>query len=107
MTSCPGRRETTVPAQALTLLNSKVAVEQSQAFAARLLKECGPDPKKLISRAWRLAFGRPITTAEAAQALKFLSQRQTALADATAPPLPPQHSTLHTPVGEGSLIATV
>jgi hypothetical protein len=79
MTSCPGRRETTVPAQALTLLNSKVAVEQSQAFAARLLKECGPDLTKLIYRAWWLAFSRPITKSEAAQALKFLSERQTAL----------------------------
>jgi len=79
MTSCPRRLETIVPAQALTLLNSKVVVDQSRAFADRLLTECDNEPKKLLARAWLLAFNRPITKAETAQALAFLGQRQAAL----------------------------
>jgi hypothetical protein len=46
MTSCPQRTRTVVPAQALTLLNSPLAYEQSIAFARRLLKECGARPEK-------------------------------------------------------------
>src|SRR5262249_47593300 len=38
MTSCERRMETIVPAQALALLNSQMAAEQSRAFAARLVK---------------------------------------------------------------------
>jgi hypothetical protein len=82
MTSCPRRLETIVPTQALTLLNSTVAFEQSRQFAARLLKECGDEPEPILSRAWLLAFNRPITEAERARALAFLHGRQTAAAEA-------------------------
>jgi hypothetical protein len=75
MTSCARRMQTVVPTQALTLLNSPVAREQSAAFAGRLLKECGDDPEKLVARAWLLAFGRPITTVERERAVTFLGQR--------------------------------
>jgi len=82
MTSCPRRLETIVPTQALALLNSTVAFEQSRRFAARLLKECGDEPEPILSRAWLLAFNRPITEAETARALAFLHGRQTAAAEA-------------------------
>jgi hypothetical protein len=73
MTSCPGRQQTVVPTQALTLLNSPVAYEQARAFAKRLRSESGmpsrseprtPSWDKIAARAWMLAFGRPITPAE-------------------------------------------
>ena len=76
MTSCAQRLQTTVPAQALALLNSKVAAEQSRAFAARLLKECGSQPENILQRAWPLAFTRPITQAETSRATAFLRARQ-------------------------------
>jgi hypothetical protein len=72
MTSCSKRAQTVVPAQALTLLNSPVAREQSAAFARRLVKECGDNPEKIVPRAWQLAFGRPATPAETERALAFL-----------------------------------
>ena len=72
MTSCSKRAQTVVPAQALTLLNSPVAREQSAAFAARLLKECGDRPEEIVPRAWQLAFGRPATPAETERTLAFL-----------------------------------
>ncbi len=82
MTSCPRRLSTVVPAQALALLNSPLAREQALAFARRLRRECGTDAER-IGRAWRLAFGRPASPGEAAQALEFLRRRQggEALAD--------------------------
>src|SRR5262249_56513702 len=40
MTSCPQRTRTVVPTQALTLLNSPLAREQSAAFARQLRQEC-------------------------------------------------------------------
>ncbi len=80
MTSCPQRPRTVVPAQALTLLNSPVAREQSAAFARRLLRECGDRPDDAVRRAWQLAFGRPATAAEIERARTFLRQRG-ALAD--------------------------
>jgi hypothetical protein len=85
MTSCPQRPRTVVPAQALTLLNSPVAREQSAAFAGRLLRECGDDPEAAVPRAWRLAFGRAATPAEVERARAFLRHHggnaQAALAD--------------------------
>ncbi len=75
MTSCPRRMQTVVPAQALTLLNSPLAREQSASFARRLLKECGDEPDKLVSRAWMLAFSRLCTATEKERSLAFLHRR--------------------------------
>jgi hypothetical protein len=93
MTSCPRRMQTTVPTQALTLLNSPLAREQSVAFARRLLKECGDKPQDIVSRAWPLAFGRPASQKEKERAVSFLRQR----ADAAKEP------SLETAVAELSL----
>jgi hypothetical protein len=75
MTSCPQRRQSIVPAQALTLLNSPVARAQALAFARRLVTECGEDQTGCLRRAWLLAFGRPITPSEIRRSLQFLDQR--------------------------------
>jgi hypothetical protein len=75
MTSCARRLQTIVPAQALTMLNSPVAREQAAAFARRVLREGGGDPAAAIGRAWLLAYGRPITKAEARRALEFFHER--------------------------------
>ncbi len=75
MTSCPKRIQTVVPTQALTLLNSPVARQQSAAFAARLARESGDDPKQQVSRAWLLAFARPVAPAELERSLAFLQAR--------------------------------
>ena len=83
MTSCSRRQRTTVPTQALALLNGPLANEQAEAFAKRLARECGDDPEKAVIRAWPLAFGRPATPAEVERAVKFLRDRpaERALAD--------------------------
>jgi len=78
MSSCPRRFETTVPTQALALLNSAVAESQAREFAHRLRAECGSDAKKLAARAWLLAFNRPITAGETKQILQFFHSREQA-----------------------------
>ncbi|HKA08571.1 MAG TPA: DUF1549 and DUF1553 domain-containing protein [Gemmataceae bacterium] len=78
MASCPQRPRTIVPTQALTLLNSPAAREQSAAFARRLLKECGGRPEEIVPRAWRLAFGRNPTAAETERSLAFVAKRSLA-----------------------------
>jgi hypothetical protein len=79
MVSCPRRMETTVPTQALTLLNSQAALEQARAFATRLCHECGQQPEPIVARAWLLAYGRPISKTEAGRATVFLDEREAAL----------------------------
>src|SRR5262249_50690972 len=88
MTSCPRRTQTIVPTQALTLLNSPLAREQSLAFARRLLKECRQRPEDIVARAWLLAFSRPITPTETDRALAFLRTRTAALAGTGGAPKP-------------------
>jgi hypothetical protein len=83
MTSCSCRAQTIVPTQALTLLNSPLARVQAAAFAQRLLRECGDQPRNAVARAWRLAFGRPIMRAEEERALTFLGKRTAGRAAAT------------------------
>jgi hypothetical protein len=85
MASCAQRERTTVPTQALTLLNSPLAREQSRVFARRVLREAGATPERQIARAWQLALGRLPTAAEAERALAFVrrrpSEREAALAE--------------------------
>ncbi len=82
MVSCPRRQQTIVPTQALALFNSPLAREQAAAFARRLLRECGPQPERLVRRAWLLAFGREAAPAEAERAIAFLQRRASAPASA-------------------------
>jgi hypothetical protein len=54
--------------------------EQSKAFAARLLRECGPDPARQVERAYRLALCRPPTSAERAALVQFLAREAEGIA---------------------------
>ncbi|HEY1784112.1 MAG TPA: PSD1 and planctomycete cytochrome C domain-containing protein, partial [Pirellulales bacterium] len=58
ITSCARRNTTTVAPQALSLLNSRLAMEVSRAFAARVAAEAGAENPARIERAYRLALGR-------------------------------------------------
>jgi hypothetical protein len=67
-----GRRDiTTVPTQALFLLNSDFVTDQSGAMAARVLKvESG---KARVDLAFQLAFARPATSEEQTRTILFLA----------------------------------
>ncbi|HWB09080.1 MAG TPA: PSD1 and planctomycete cytochrome C domain-containing protein [Pirellulales bacterium] len=66
------RNETTVPSQALFMLNSRLVREQSRHFAGKLLAdEKGTDADR-VRRAHEAALGRPPSQQESADALAFV-----------------------------------
>jgi len=62
------RNVSTVPTQALTLLNNPFVLNQAKLFAERLQKEAGPDVAKQVTMAYQLALTRPPTEKEMAAA---------------------------------------
>jgi hypothetical protein len=73
------RNVSTVPTQALMLLNDAFVVRQAQLFADRVSKEAGADPVKQIDLAYRIALTRPPNATELA--LSAEATRRGALAD--------------------------
>jgi hypothetical protein len=73
VSSCGRRDVTTVPNQALTLLNNGTIREQASAFAERLVRESRGDPSTLARLAWRYAYGREISREELRRAVEFLA----------------------------------
>jgi mono/diheme cytochrome c family protein len=74
--SCERRHPTTVPTQALMLMNNEFVQEQAEHFARRLEQEAGPERGRQIDRAYALALGRPPTPAERDAALQFLVEQE-------------------------------
>jgi hypothetical protein len=68
------RNVSTVPTQALTLLNNPFVLRQAQLFAKRLQDEAPDDVEAQIGRAYRIALGRPPTREEAAIALDLVER---------------------------------
>jgi hypothetical protein len=73
--SCGRRDITTVPNQALTLMNNRTMREQADAFAERLLRETQGDLAALPARAWLHAYGRSIANDERARVAESLRAR--------------------------------
>ena len=71
--SCAVRFATTVPTQALTMLNGKFINDQAKVLATRLRKEAGDDPASQVALALRLTTCRPPTDAEIRRGVKFVS----------------------------------
>jgi hypothetical protein len=77
-TATPRRHETTVPQQALFLMNSPFAIEQARAFAARADVAGQKSDAERIDRMHRLAYGRPAEAEEIELGVNFI---RTAAAD--------------------------
>jgi hypothetical protein len=71
--SCPRRESSTHAPQALELLNGDLSNQMAQAFADRLLREAGPDHRKQVYLAYRLAASRAPRPGELQLALQFLN----------------------------------
>jgi hypothetical protein len=69
------RNVSTVPTQALTLLNDPFVLRQAQIFADRVRADAGDDPARAVDLAYRIALTRPPTAAERALALEMLRTR--------------------------------
>jgi hypothetical protein len=77
-TSTEQRTSSTVPPQALFLMNNPFVVEQAEAFARRLLVET-PDTDPCIEHALQLTRGRPPTLAERDRGMKFFNDCRASL----------------------------
>ncbi len=80
-TSCGRRNVSTVPTQALTLLNDEFVQKQAKLFADRVREAAPEDPAKQVELAYRIALSRPPRADEAALGGEFLRKRT--LADLT------------------------
>lgn len=74
--SCPVRYTTTVPTQALGMLNSEFTNQQAEKLAERVAKEVPGDVKGQIKRAIRLTTGRVPGEAEVQKDLDLLERFQ-------------------------------
>lgn len=75
ISSCGRRDITTVPNQALTLLNNRTMQQQAGAFADRLWRETDGRVDAIPAVAWQIAYSRTIEATELKETLEFLRQR--------------------------------
>jgi hypothetical protein len=71
-TSCAVRQTTTVPAQALTLLNNPIVSEQAGTMARRIAREAENQVEVFVQRVWLFAYSREATEGELDVARQFL-----------------------------------
>jgi hypothetical protein len=76
MVTCERRNSTTVPTQALTLLNNEFVLLQSQHFATRVRQAGGQTPESQIKIAYQLALSRDPAPAELAANIRFLEEQR-------------------------------
>jgi hypothetical protein len=72
--SCTRRQTTTVPLQALYLLNSPFGVERGKAMAKRVVEQAGEDRSRQLDAAFRLVLGRLPSESERQLGRRFFEQ---------------------------------
>jgi hypothetical protein len=77
-THCPARYTTTVPQQALFMMNGPLVVEMARAFAARVDVQAIAEPADRAARMIELAWCRPATEREISLAVEFVAADQPA-----------------------------
>lgn len=73
------RDVTTTPLQALTLFNSEIVFDWSQALAGRVLNEAGPNEDAQLNRVYEILFARQPNKTERAALKGFLAEQQIAI----------------------------
>ncbi len=81
---CGKRNVTTVPTQALALLNNAFVHEMSDALAQRVVRESSNDLGHRVNRAWRLALGRFPSSHEREAARAHLDEQTQLFSDTRA-----------------------
>jgi len=85
--TCEKRTVTTVPTQALTLMNNEFVLLQAQHFADRVFREAGADPAQQVRVLYRIAMSREPAQKELDRWLAFLqTRRDPAASEAGAAP---------------------
>jgi len=73
--TCDRRYVSTVPTQALTLLNNEFVLKQADALAVRVASEAGTERSAQLARAYLIVLGRPPTEEEKHLNLEFLNRQ--------------------------------
>ena len=82
--TCERRSVSTVPTQALTMLNNEFLLIQAQHFAERVEKQAGKDPREQVKAMYRIALSREPSPREVDTNVAFLNkQRQAAARNAS------------------------
>ncbi|MBX7210727.1 MAG: DUF1549 and DUF1553 domain-containing protein [Verrucomicrobiaceae bacterium] len=76
--SCALRTQSTVPTQALVLMNDEFVEDQAAFLAKRAMREAGADLRAAIRRMFMLALSRQPTEVRLEQALAFVAERSLA-----------------------------
>src|SRR4029077_19353672 len=75
-TTCERRSVSTVPTQALTMLNNEFMLIQADHFAQRVWKEAGNNPVDQVKTMYRIAFSREPNQKELDSNVAFLSKQR-------------------------------
>ncbi|MBZ5611039.1 MAG: DUF1553 domain-containing protein [Acidobacteriia bacterium] len=75
-TTCERRAVSTVPTQALTMLNNEFMLMQAGHFAQRVLKQAGNNPQEQVKTMYRIAFSREPTQRELDSNVAFLKKQR-------------------------------
>jgi hypothetical protein len=73
--TCENRVTTTVPTQALTLLNNPFVLDQARYFAERVAAQAGSEQDARVRAAYRIALGREPSTQEMEENVAFLNRQ--------------------------------
>lgn len=76
MVTCDRRNSTTVPTQALTLLNDEFVLVQARHFATRVRGIAGDDPSLQVKTAYRIALSRDPSEAELSRTVAFIHEQR-------------------------------
>ena len=82
--TCERRAVSTVPTQALTMLNNEFVLMQADRFAQRVLKEAGADPEQQVKAMYRIAFSREPSRGELDSNVAFLKRQRGSESDSKA-----------------------
>jgi hypothetical protein len=72
--TCEERSTTTVPTQALTLLNNEFVLTQARHFAKRVLEQAGPEQDAQVRAAYQIALSRDPSAREIEMNVEFLNE---------------------------------
>jgi hypothetical protein len=89
--SCSGRNVSTVPTQALTLLNNEFVLKQARFFAERVAAEAGADPSEQVTRAYQIATARNPSDEEKRLGMEFIGRQRQFHAGRTAETAPAEN----------------
>jgi hypothetical protein len=73
--SCAARHVSTVPLQALYLLNNDFSLNRAKAFAQRVIDKAGSDRDRQVETAFLLALGRPLEEGDRRLARRFFESQ--------------------------------